>query len=127
MFIKILNLNQIPRIGILEISINLIDYILLIITHIVGLVKFTMATVAATKNCQSRYSLSKSVIKMKYSLEERLQIVTLYYKCQENARETRRRYFATFHRNISTNTILRIKNLFEETKSLHDKKKVFEE
>ena len=60
---------------------------------------------------------------MKYSLEERLQIVTLFYKCQENAREAKRRYFATFNRHISINTILRIKHLFEETKSLRDKKR----
>ena len=64
---------------------------------------------------------------MKYSLEERFQIVTLFYKSQENAREAKRRYFATFHRNIAVNTILRIKNLFEETKSLRDKKEVHKE
>jgi hypothetical protein len=60
---------------------------------------------------------------MKYSLDERLQIVILFYKCQENAREARRRFIANFHRNISVNTILRIKNLFEENKTLHDRKR----
>ena len=60
---------------------------------------------------------------MKYSLDERLHIVVLFYKCQENAREARRRFIAEFHRSISVNTILRIKNLFEENKSLHDRKR----
>jgi len=61
---------------------------------------------------------------MRYSLNEKLQIVTLYYKCQENASEARRKYIANFHRNISVKTIIRIKNLFEETKSLHNKKTI---
>lgn len=60
---------------------------------------------------------------MKYSLEDRLHIVKLYYKSGENARETQRRFFESFHRRISVDTILRIKTLFEETKTLKDRRR----
>ena len=60
---------------------------------------------------------------MKYSLEDRLHIVKLYYKSGENARETQRRFFESFQRRISVDTILRIKTLFEETKTLKDRRR----
>ena len=59
---------------------------------------------------------------MKYSLEERFRIITLFYKSGENARETQRRYFAEVNRIVSLNTTLCLKRVFEETKSLHDRK-----
>lgn len=58
---------------------------------------------------------------MKYSLEERLNVIKLYYKSGENARQTQRTFFESFQRHISVDTILRIKTLFEESKTLKDK------
>lgn len=60
---------------------------------------------------------------MKYSLEDRLRIIKLFYKSRENARETQRRFFESFQRRISLDTILRIKTLFEETKTLKDRRR----
>ena len=41
----------------------------------------------------------------------------------ENARETQRRFFETYQKRISVDTILRIKTLFRETKTLKDRRR----
>lgn len=59
---------------------------------------------------------------MKFSTEERLQLITLLYKSGGNASETQRRYAANFHQNVSVKTILKFRALFEDAKSLHNRK-----
>ena len=44
-------------------------------------------------------------------MEDRLHIVKFYYKSGENAQETQRRFFESFQRLISVDTILRIMTL----------------